>query len=106
MKALVLFFLFPGAMGLNSFRNYSFTINLTGRLKRHPMDTSTSVSNIPVFVKYAGKIIGKTISKRNGVFYLTWNDGDDGTFRPYYFYCVVRNKDTLLMAKIVRFESD
>ena len=106
MKIFIVIFLFLSAIGLNSFKNYSFTIDLTGRLKRDSRDTSTSVSHIPVFVKFAGKIIGRTISKRNGVFYLTWNDGGDGTFRPYSFYCIVRKKDTLLLAKVVRFASD
>jgi hypothetical protein len=106
MRLLFVISLFFIEITLANFRTYSFTIDLTGRLKRYPGDTLTSISHIPVFVKYDTKIIGKAISNKKGVFLLTWNDGNDGTFKPFCFYCVINMNDTLLLAKIRRIGSE
>jgi hypothetical protein len=88
---------------LNSFKDYSVTVELTGRLKRPASDTTTSISYIPVFVKGNDQVLDKSISNKKGVFNLSWNDNGA---KAFYFYCIVHKKDTLLLAKVSSFGSD
>jgi len=74
-----------------SFGDYSFTIEWTGRQKRHAGDTLTSVGRIPVLVVCKGKLLDKTVSNKNGVFILRFNDDGEKPFRPLFFYCIPRN---------------
>ncbi|MDP4131059.1 MAG: hypothetical protein Q8918_14945 [Bacteroidota bacterium] len=55
-----------------------------------------------VLVKGKKQVLDKAISDSKGVFHLSWNDNNA---KAFYFYCVL-DRDTLLLAKISRFESD
>ena len=87
---------------LTSFTNYSYTVELTGRLKKRPGDMHNEIGHVTVFVKGKNQVLGKAISNSKGVFHLSWNDNNA---KAFYFYCVFDN-DTLLLAKISKFESD
>ena len=87
---------------LTSFTTESYTIELTGHLKKRPGNNYQEIGHIAVFVKGKNQILGKAVSNSKGVFHLSWNDNDAKTF---YFYCVMA-KDTLLLAKISKFDSD
>jgi hypothetical protein len=84
------------------FTNDSYTVELTGRLKRKPGNSYHEIGHITVFVKGGNQVLGKAISNSKGVFHLSWNDNNAKSF---YFYCIL-GKDTLLLAKISKFESD
>jgi hypothetical protein len=90
------------AIFLSSFSTRSVTVEMTGRLKKKPNDDRHRIDRVPVFVKGKGEILGKAVSNSKGVFNLSWNDN---LAKYFYFYCIQRN-DTLLLAKIQKFESD
>jgi len=100
LKLIISFFL-TGII-LSGFTNYSYTVNLTGRLKNRTGDYQYEGSHMTVFVKGKNQVLGKAISNSKGVFHLSWNDNNA---KAFYFYCVLGN-DTLLLAKISKFESD
>ena len=87
---------------LTSFTTESYTIELTGRLKKRPGNNYQEIGNITVFVTGKNQILNKAISNSKGVFHLSWNDNNA---KAFYFYCVL-HKDTLLLAKISKFECD
>ncbi len=90
------------AITLTSFTINSVTVELTGHLKNRSGSGRNKIDHISVFVKGKNLVLGKAVSNSKGVFHLSWNDNKA---KAFYFYCVL-GRDTLLLAKISKFESD
>jgi hypothetical protein len=87
---------------LSGFINYSYTVELTGRLKTKPGNNHNNTSHVAIFVKGNNQVLGKAMSNSKGVFHLSWNDNNA---KAFYFYCII-DSDTMLLAKISKFNSD
>jgi len=98
-KLFILFCLFE--LILVGFTKITVTFELTGRLK-NGAGNHQRVGNIPVFVRGYSEVLDQDTTNSKGIFHLTWNESRG---KYFYFYCIVK-KDTILLAKKYRFESD
>jgi hypothetical protein len=88
---------------LFGFGLFTNPVYITGHLKRNLKDTSAYVNGIAIFVKGDSKILGKTITDKQGDFKMTFTPNKEKSFD---FYCYGIGVDTLLISSVKTFESD
>jgi hypothetical protein len=94
--------LFLVGLVLIGFRGFSITFYLSGHLKVK-LGSHQKNGHIPVFVTgYQSRVLDQDTTKSNGVFRLSWNESQGNLMS---FFCILK-KDTLLLGKVRRFESD